>query len=180
MLKNWCFQIVTLEKTLESPLDFSEIKPVSPKGNQPWILIAKTDDEAPILRSPDMKSWLTGKGPDAGKGQEEKGEMEKEMAGWCRLNGHEFDQTQGDSEGQGSLACCSSWGCKEPDTTQQVTDKICKNKKQKKPWYPENIKCCQDIKGRVTVIYSWQECKLVKSLKRVNLTISNTDEVSNP
>ena len=59
--------------------------------------------------------------------------MENEMAGWCRLNGHEFDQTQGDSEGQGSLACCSSWGCKEPDTTQQVTDKICKNKKQKKP-----------------------------------------------
>ena len=130
MLKNWCFQIVTLEKTLESPLDFSEIKPVSPKGNQPWILIARTDDEAPILWSPDMKSWLIGKGPDAGKGQEEKGETENEMAGWCRFNGHEFDQTQGDSEGQGSLVCCSSWGCKEPDTTQWLTDKICKKKKK--------------------------------------------------
>ena len=61
--KNWCFQTVVLEKTLESPLDSQEIKPVSPKGNQPWILIGRTDAkaEAPILWPPGEKSWLTGK-----------------------------------------------------------------------------------------------------------------------
>ena len=83
---NCCFRIVMLEKTLESPLDFSEIKPVSPKGNQPWILIGRTDDEAPILRPPDMKSWLIGKGPDAGKRQEEKGMTKDEMAGWYQVS----------------------------------------------------------------------------------------------
>ena len=73
--KNWCFQTVVLEKTLESPLDSKETKPANPKGNQPWIFIGRTDAKAPILWPPDMKSWLTGKDPDAGKdwGQEEKG-----------------------------------------------------------------------------------------------------------
>ena len=75
-LKNWCFQIVMLKKTLESSLDSKEIKPVNPKGNQPWIFIGRTDaeDEASILWWPDMKSWLTGKDSDAGNhwGQEEK------------------------------------------------------------------------------------------------------------
>ena len=88
--KNWCFRIVVLEKTLESPLDYKEIKPVNPKGNQPWIVIGRTDAEAPILWPPDPKSWLTGKAPDAGKdwGQE-KGVTEDEMVGWHpRLNGH--------------------------------------------------------------------------------------------
>ena len=68
-LKNWCFQIVVLEKTLESPLDNKEIKPVNPKGNQPWIFIRRTDVEAetPILWPPDVKNWLIGKDPDAGK-----------------------------------------------------------------------------------------------------------------
>ena len=70
--KNWCFQIVVLEKTLESPLDCKEIKPVNPKGNQSWIFIGRTDAEAPILWPLDEKSWLIGKDPDAGKdwGQE--------------------------------------------------------------------------------------------------------------
>ena len=73
--KNWCFQTVVLEKTLESSLDSKEIKPVNPKGNQPWTFIGRTDAEAPILWPPDKKSWLIGKDPDAGKdwGQEEKG-----------------------------------------------------------------------------------------------------------
>ena len=75
--KNWCFWTVVLEKTLESPLDSKELKPVNPKGNQPWIFIGRTDAEAeaPILCPPDAKSWLIGKDPDAGKdwGQEEKG-----------------------------------------------------------------------------------------------------------
>ena len=68
-LKNWCFQTVVLEKILESPLDCKEIKPVNPKGNQPWICIGRTDAEAeaPILWPTDGKSQLIGKDPDAGK-----------------------------------------------------------------------------------------------------------------
>ena len=121
--KNCCFQTVVLEKTLESPLDCKEIKPVKPKGNQPWIFIGRTDAEAeaPILYPPDVKSWLTGKNPDARKDweQEEKGTTEDEMVGWhYRLNGHEFEQAPGDSEGQGSLVFCSAWGRKESDTTE--------------------------------------------------------------
>ena len=67
--KNWCFQIVVLKKTFESPLDWKEIKPVNSKGDQPWVFIGRTDAEAkaPILRPPDVKSWPTGKNPDAGK-----------------------------------------------------------------------------------------------------------------
>ena len=112
-LKNWCFQTV-LEETLEIPLD-CKIKPVNPYGNHSWIFIERTDAkaEAPILWSPEMKSWLIGKDADDGKDrrQEEKGETEDEMAGWHHwLNGHEFEQTPRDSEGQGSLACCSPWG----------------------------------------------------------------------
>ena len=76
--KNECFQIVVLEKTLESRLDSMEIKPVNPKENWPWILIGRTDSEAPVLWPPDGKSQLIGKDPDAGKdwGQEEKGVTE--------------------------------------------------------------------------------------------------------
>ena len=66
-LKNWCFWTVVLEKTLEGPLDFKEIKPVNPKGNQSWIFIGRTDAEAPIFWPPDVKNWLIGKYPDAGK-----------------------------------------------------------------------------------------------------------------
>ena len=118
--KNWCFQTVVLEKTLESSLDRKEIKPVNPKGNQPWIFIGRTDTEveAPILWPPDVKSQLIGKNPDAGKewGQEEKGGWQDEMVGWHHwLNGHDFEQTPGDSEEQGSLACCSPWGHKKSD-----------------------------------------------------------------
>ena len=120
MLKNWWFQTVMLEKTLESPLDIREIKPVNPKGNQPWIFTGKTDAEAeaPILWPPGVKSWLTGKEPDAGKDlrQEEKGITEDEMVGWHHwLNGHEFEQAQEVVRGQGSLECCSSCGHKESE-----------------------------------------------------------------
>ena len=106
---------MVLEKTLEIPLDSKEIQPVHPKGNQSWIFIGRTNAEAktPILWPPDAKKWLVGKDPDAGKdwGQEEKGTTEDEMVTWLhRLNGHEFGQTPGNSEGQGSLACCSSMG----------------------------------------------------------------------
>ena len=103
--KNWCSWTVVLEKALESPLDGKEIKPVNPKGNQPWIFIGKTDAEAetPVLWSPDAKSWLIGKDPDVGKDwkKEEKGATEDKMVGQHhRLSGHEFEQTQGDSDGQ--------------------------------------------------------------------------------
>ena len=95
-LKNWCFQTVVLDKTLESPLDNKETKPVHPKENQPWIFFGRTDAEAeaPILWSPVAKSWLIGKDLDAGKGWkwEEKRVAEDKMVGWHhQLNGHEFE-----------------------------------------------------------------------------------------
>ena len=110
---NWCFWTVVLEETLESPVDSREIKPVHPKGNQTWIFIGRTnaEAEAPLLWPPDAKNWLTGKDPDAGKdwGQEKKGVREDEMTGWHNwLSRHEFEQALGYSEGQRSLACCSS------------------------------------------------------------------------
>ena len=108
------FESFLLEKTLESPLD-SMIKPVNPKGNQPWIFIGRTDAEAPKLWPSDVNSRLTGKDPDTGKdwGKGEKEVTKDEIVGWHHwLNGHEFEQAPGDSEGQGSLACCSPWGCK--------------------------------------------------------------------
>ena len=119
--KNWCFWTVVLEKTLGSPLDCKEMKPVNPKGNQPWIFIGRTDAEAPILWTSGVKRQLIGKDPDAGKDgrQKEKGTTKDEMVGWHHwLNGHEFEQAPGDGEGQGSLACCSPWGHKEMDTTE--------------------------------------------------------------
>ena len=104
---------MVLEKTLESLLDSKEIKSVNPKGNQPWIFIARTDAKAAILWLPDVKSQLIGKDPDAGKdwGQEEKKVAEDEIVGWHHwLNGHEFEQTPGNGQGQGSLAYCSPQG----------------------------------------------------------------------
>ena len=95
-LKNWCLLTVVLEKTLESPLDCKEIQPVHPKGDQSWVFIGRTDVEAetPILWPPDVKNWLTGKDPDAGKDWrwEEKGMTEDKMVEWHhRLDGHEFE-----------------------------------------------------------------------------------------
>ena len=108
---NWCFWTVVLEKTLESPLDCKEIQPVHPKGNQSWVFIVGTDNEAeaPILWPPDARSRLIRKDPDAGKDQrQKKGTTEDEMVGWYhQLNGREFEQALGDGEGQGSLVCCS-------------------------------------------------------------------------
>ena len=94
--KNWCFWTVVLEKTLESPLDCKEIKPVNPEGNQSWIFIGRTDAaaEAPVLWPSYVKNWLIGKDPYTGKDwrQEEKGITEDEMVGWHHwFNGHEFE-----------------------------------------------------------------------------------------
>ena len=122
VLKNWCFWTVVLEKPLESPLDCKGIKPVNPKGNQPWIFIERTnaEPEAQILCPPDVKNYIIGKDPDAGKDwrQEEKGMAGDEVV-VCHhwLDGHEFKQAPKVGDGQGSLLCCSPWSRKKSDTT---------------------------------------------------------------
>ena len=123
--KNWCFWTVVLEKTLESPLDFKEIQPVHPKGDQSWVFIERTDAEAetPILWPPDAKSWLIWKDCDVGKDwrREEKGTTEDEMVGWHHwLNGHKFGWTLGVGDGQRGLESCDPRGHKESDTTEQL------------------------------------------------------------
>ena len=123
--EHWSFWSVVLEKTLESPLGCKEIQPVHPEGDQSWVFIGRTDvvSEAPILWPPDVKSWLIGKDPNAGKDwrQEEKGTTEDEMVGWHHwLNGHEFGWTLGAGDGQGGLACCGPWGHKESDMTERL------------------------------------------------------------
>ena len=125
---NWCFWTVVLEKTFESPLDSKEIHPVHPRGNQSWIFIGRTDAEAevPILWPPDVKSWFIGKDPDIRKDwrQEEKEMTEGEMARWHHwFSGHEFEQGLRDGDGQGSLVCCSPWGCRELDTTERLNNR---------------------------------------------------------
>ena len=130
--KSECWRIdafkLVLEKTLESPLDCKEIKPVSPQENQFWIFIGRTDAEAEalILWPPDTKSWLIGKDTDAGKDwrQKEKRITEDELAGMHhQLNGHEFEQALRDGDRQGSLACYSPWSHKELDMTQWLNSK---------------------------------------------------------
>ena len=114
-LKNWCFWTVVLEnplENLENPLNCKEIQAVHPKGNQSWVFIGRTDaeTEAPILWPPEVKNWLIGKAPDAGKDwrQEEKGMTEDEMVEWHhRLDGHGLEQALGIGDGQGNLACYS-------------------------------------------------------------------------
>ena len=122
VLKNWRFWTVVLEKTLESPLDSKEIKLVNPKRNQPWIFIERTDAEAeaPMLWPAEpthrKRPWCWGRWRAGGV-------TEDEMFRWHHwLNGREFQQTPGDSEGQGSLVCCSPWGHKELDTIEQLNN----------------------------------------------------------
>ena len=113
-LKNLCFQTLVLEKTLESPLDCKEVKPVNPKGNQPWIFIERTDAEAEALLYFDHLTWRAGSLENIlilGKieGKKRRGQQRMRCLEWHHwLSGHEFEQTPGDSEGQGSPECCSS------------------------------------------------------------------------
>ena len=123
--KNWCFWTVVLEKSLESPLDCKEIQPVHPKGDQSWVFIGRTDaeTETPILWPPDVKNWLTGKDCDAGKDWRwgENGTTQIEMVGMHhRLNRLGFAWTLGIGDGQGGLACCPPWSCKELDATERL------------------------------------------------------------
>ena len=129
MLKNWYLWTVVLDKTLETPLDSKEIKPVNPKRNQPWIFLGRTDAEAeaPILWLPYAKNWLIGKDSDAGKDwrQEKKEMTEDEVIGKHHgLDRREFEQTPRDSKGQGSLACCIPWNSKELAITEWLKNKI--------------------------------------------------------
>ena len=130
--KNWCFWTVVLEKTLESPLDCKEIQPDHSEGDQPWDFFGRNDaeTETPVLWPPHAKSWLIGKDSDAGRdwGQQEKGTTENELAGWHHwLSGHESEWTLGVGDGQGSLACCDSWGHKDSDMTERLnwTERNC-------------------------------------------------------
>ena len=120
--KNWCFWTVVLE-TLESPLDCKEIQPIHSK-DQSCVFFGRNDAKAEtlVLWPPHAKSWLIGKDSDAGRDweQEVKGKTE-EMAGWHhQLYGRESEWTPGVGDGQGGLACCNSWGCKESDTTERL------------------------------------------------------------
>ena len=152
--KNWCFWTVVLEKTLESPLDCKEIKTVNCKGDQSWMFIGRIDAEAeaPITWPLDVKTWLIGKGPDAGKDwTQEKGMTEDEMAGWHhQLDGHEFEQAPGVGDGQGSLVCCRPWGCKESDTTERLN------------WLTEGVHLPETVETLL-------ECPACKSVCRTEL-----------
>ena len=126
MPKNWYFSTVMLEKTLKSPLDSKEIKPVNPEGNQSWIFIEKinTEPEAPIVWPPGAKNWLTGKDLMLGKIEGRRRRDDKGWDGWMLswLNGHEFEQAPGDGKGKGSLECYGRWGRKESDMNEQLNN----------------------------------------------------------
>ena len=123
--KNWCFWIVVLEKTLESPLDCKEIQPAHPKGNQSWVFTGSSDVDAetPKLWPPDVKNWFIWKDHDAGKDwrQEEKDMTEDDMVGWYyQLNRHEFGKLwELVIDRESWLVCCSPWGHKELDTIER-------------------------------------------------------------
>ena len=105
---------MVLEKTVESPLDCKEIQPVHPKGDRSWVFIGRTDAEAeiPILRPPDMKSQLTGKTLMLVKIEGKRRRGQQRMKWLDGISGHEFEQTPGDSKGEGSLVCCCPWVAK--------------------------------------------------------------------
>ena len=116
---------MVLEKTLENPLGWKEIKPVNPKGNQPWIFTGRTDDAASIFWPPDVKSWLIRKDPDAGKDwrQEEKGMTENKMVGWHHwLYRHEFEQALREWWGTGTPGMVQYMGLQESDMTEHLNN----------------------------------------------------------
>ena len=166
--KNWCFQNVVLERTLESSLVSKEIKPVNPKGSQHWIFFGRTDAEAeaPVLWKPDAKSQLIGKGPEKGYWERlrEKGVTEDEMAEWHHwLNGHEFEQTPGNSEGQGSLTCCS------PLWSQGVGHDLATEQQQEHNWNSLSWLASKKLNYRVRTVLT-----LVKWLSLVKLTFNKS------
>ena len=146
---------------LQLALASKEIQPVHPKGDQHWIFTGRTDAQAPIVWPPRVKSQLIGKDLNAGKdcGQEEKGVTEDEMVEWHHwLNGHEFEKTAGDGEGQGSLVCCGPWGHTELDMTEQLSNNFSwesGNLKGGKP-YPSDCRALHQ--ASLSTGFSRQEC----------------------
>ena len=125
--KNWCFRTVVLDKTLESPLDSKEIKPVNPKGNQLWIftgrlvLKLKLQYFGHLMPKADSLEKTLMLGKIEGRRRRTEDEVVRRHH-W--LDGHEFEKTPGDGEGQGSLACCSPWGRKESDTAEWLNNNV--------------------------------------------------------
>ena len=142
------------QQRVESSLAQLNLRTTSKWKCPSWVFIGRTDVEAetPILWPPNVKSWLIWKDPDTGKdwGQEEKGMTEDEMAGWHHwLNGHEFGWTLGVGDGQGGLACCSSWSRKELDTTERLN------------WTELNVNkfCTSLIPSKKKIINFWKRSK---------------------
>ena len=167
MLKNWCSWTVLLEKTLESPLDCNKIKPVNPKGSQPWIFTGKTDAKSWHYNTldTDEKSRHFRKGPDTGKDwrQEEKGMKEDEMVVWHHwFYGPESERAPEENDGQGSLECCSPWGHKESDMIEQLN--------HKKKW-----KCmlCSSV-GRINSVKMYMLHKLYLRCNPIPIKITIT------
>ena len=168
--KNWCFWTVVLEKTLRVP-QTARRSLVNPKGNQSWIFIGRTDAEAetPIFWPPDVKNWLTGKDPDAGKDwrQEEKGMTEDKMVGWHHpLNEPNFEQAPGVGDGQGSQACCSPWGLKGSDTTLQLNWTELKHFRT--PWNLKNWWIC-NLKIHIKELFVYTLCHFYFKLYSLNI-----------
>ena len=140
-----------------------EIQPVHSKGDQSWVFFGRTDVEAEtaILWPPDVKSWLIGKDPDAGKdwGQEEKGTTEDKMVAWHHwLNGNGFGWTLGVDDGQGGLAYWGSWGRKESDMTERLNWTELKDVIGPKTFLSRSIRACvlpQSVSTRDTQFASY-------------------------
>jgi len=157
--KNWCFWTVVLEKTLESPLDYKEIKPVHPKGNQYWILIGSPDAEAeaPILWPPDVKNWHIRKDPDAGRLKNEgRKRVGRQRMRW--LDGITDSMHMSLSkpqemvdDRQENLVCWSPLGHKELDTTKRLNS----NNNRRKT---ENTLQCSKAKLR-NCTFTWWKMK---------------------
>ena len=167
---------MVLEKTLESPLDCKEIQPVSPKWNQSLIFIGRSnaDAEAPVLWPPDIKNWLIGKDPDAGKDrrQEEKGTIEDKMVGWHhQLDGHDFEQAPGVGNGRESLACCSPLGHRESDMTERLNWYICIHIHKEDMYY---ICCAQSLSHDWLFVIPWT------AARQASLSITNSQNLSKP
>ena len=147
---------MVLERTLESPWDLKEIKPVNHKGNQPWIFTGRTDADAPILWSPGVTNWLIRKDPDAEKDwkQEEKGTTEDKIVGSFTNSTDMSLQALWDSEGQGSLVCCSPWDHKELDGTER------QNNEPHWRWDTWMLLSCTDIRPSKKIM----SCKVIQEM----------------